>query len=148
MAYMESGENCGVWGTRSNTPDSLQNVNVYSRRAQFDERPHINTVVDGLSNGYRMIVPQRCVADKRAADFQWLEPSCPARNGDIVASGKRCVSTSNCHFVGRQRSGAPTHLRSPAMAAAATVIGRLTDGHTLELAARRAAKPSLCADFR
>ena len=26
VAYLPSGEDCGVWGTRSNTPDSLQNV--------------------------------------------------------------------------------------------------------------------------
>jgi len=38
VAYMESGEDCGVWGTRSNTPDSLQNIKVGSRRAEFDDR--------------------------------------------------------------------------------------------------------------
>ena len=26
VAYLESGEDCGVWGTRSDTPDSLQNI--------------------------------------------------------------------------------------------------------------------------
>jgi maleamate amidohydrolase len=38
VAYLPSGEDCGVWGTRSNTPDSLQNVTVGSRRAEFDDR--------------------------------------------------------------------------------------------------------------
>ena len=33
VAYMDSGEDCGVWGTRTNTPDSLQNIKVGSRRA-------------------------------------------------------------------------------------------------------------------
>ena len=33
VAYMESGEDCGVWGTRTNTPDSLQNIKIDSRRA-------------------------------------------------------------------------------------------------------------------
>ena len=33
VAYMESGEDAGVWGTRTNTPDSLQNIKVGSRRA-------------------------------------------------------------------------------------------------------------------
>ena len=28
VAYMDSGEDCGVWGTRTNTPDSLQNIKV------------------------------------------------------------------------------------------------------------------------
>jgi nicotinamidase-related amidase len=42
VAYMESGEDCGIWGTRSNTPDSLQNIKVGSRRAEFDDRARID----------------------------------------------------------------------------------------------------------
>ena len=38
VAYLESGEDCGVWGTRTNTPDSLQNIKVGSRRSEFDDR--------------------------------------------------------------------------------------------------------------
>src|SRR5262245_26883942 len=38
VAYMDSGEDCGIWGTRSNTPDSLQNIKLGSRRAEFDDR--------------------------------------------------------------------------------------------------------------
>ena len=38
VAYMDSGEDCGVWGTRTNTPDSLQNIKVGSRRSEFDDR--------------------------------------------------------------------------------------------------------------
>ncbi len=109
VAYMESGEDAGVWGTRTNTPDSLQNIKFGSDRAQFDERltidrqrdvifckkmpspfhetplqsllvwHKIDTIVitggstsgcvraagvDGLSRGYRCIVPEECVADK------------------------------------------------------------------------------------
>lgn len=109
VGYMESGEDCGVWGTRTNTPDSLQNIKLGSRRAEFDDRLQIDhvkdiiinkrmasaffetnlrslmvwhgcdtvivtggstsgcvraTVIDGLSSGYRMIVPEECVADK------------------------------------------------------------------------------------
>ena len=108
VAYLPSGEDCGVWGTRSDTPDSLQNITEGSPRAALDPRVQrapsdilINkrmasaffetnlrslltfhgtdtvvvtggstsgcvraTVVDGLSCGYRMIVPEECVADK------------------------------------------------------------------------------------
>jgi len=35
---MVSGKDCGVRGTRTDTPDSLQNIKVGSRRAQFDDR--------------------------------------------------------------------------------------------------------------
>jgi nicotinamidase-related amidase len=38
VAYMDSGEDAGVWGTRTNTPDSLQNIKFGSERAEFDKR--------------------------------------------------------------------------------------------------------------
>ena len=64
------------------------------------------------------------------AGFEWREPGCSmcvGMNGDLVASGERCASTSNRNFVGRQGRGARTHLVSPAMAAAAAVTGHMTD---------------------
>jgi maleamate amidohydrolase len=50
VAYMDSGEDCGVWGTRTNTPDSLQNIKVGSRRAQFDDRLKIDAGRDVVIN--------------------------------------------------------------------------------------------------
>ena len=50
VAYMESGEDCGVWGTRTNTPDSLQNIKVGSRRSEFDDRLKIDHVRDVVVN--------------------------------------------------------------------------------------------------
>jgi 3-isopropylmalate/(R)-2-methylmalate dehydratase large subunit len=64
------------------------------------------------------------------AGFEWREPGCSAclgMNPDKVPPGERCASTSNRNFVGRQGPGARTHLVSPAMAAAAAVMGRLAD---------------------
>ena len=66
----------------------------------------------------------------REAGLDWRFAGCSmclATNGDTVAPGERCASTSNRNFVGRQGVGARTHLMSPAMAAAAAVTGRLTD---------------------
>jgi 3-isopropylmalate/(R)-2-methylmalate dehydratase large subunit len=66
----------------------------------------------------------------KRAGFEWREAGCSmcvGMNGDLVASGERCASTSNRNFVGRQGKGARTHLVSPAMAAAAAVTGKLTD---------------------
>ena len=37
-AYLPSGEDCGIWGTRTDTPDSLQNIKYGSERAQLDPR--------------------------------------------------------------------------------------------------------------
>jgi maleamate amidohydrolase len=50
VAYMESGEDCGVWGTRTNTPDSLQNIKAGSRRSEFDERLVIDRKRDIIVN--------------------------------------------------------------------------------------------------
>jgi nicotinamidase-related amidase len=50
VAYMDSGEDCGVWGTRSNTPDSLQNIKVGSRRSEFDDRLVIDQRRDIIIN--------------------------------------------------------------------------------------------------
>lgn len=64
------------------------------------------------------------------AGFEWRESGCSmclGMNPDRVAPGKRCASTSNRNFEGRQGRDARTHLVSPAMAAAAAVTGRLTD---------------------
>ncbi len=64
------------------------------------------------------------------AGFEWREAGCSmclGTNGEVVAPGERCASTSNRNFVGRQGRGARTHLMSPAMAAAAAVMGHFTD---------------------
>ena len=50
VAYMESGEDCGIWGTRTDTPDSLQNIKVGSRRAEFDDHLEIDHVRDVIFN--------------------------------------------------------------------------------------------------
>lgn len=66
----------------------------------------------------------------REAGFEWRESGCSmcvGMNGDLVASGKRCASTSNRNFRGRQGRGSRTHLMSPAMAAATALRGRITD---------------------
>jgi 3-isopropylmalate/(R)-2-methylmalate dehydratase large subunit len=66
----------------------------------------------------------------REAGFDWREPGCSmclGMNGDLVAAGRRCASTTNRNFMGRQGQGARTHLMGPAMAAAAAVTGRIAD---------------------
>jgi 3-isopropylmalate/(R)-2-methylmalate dehydratase large subunit len=69
------------------------------------------------------------------AGFEWRQSGCSlcsAANGEIVPRGKRCVSTSNRNFVGRQGPGARTHIAGPAIAAASAVLGRLADPSQLE----------------
>ena len=109
VAYMDNSDDAGTWGTRTNTPDSLQNIKVGDARAELDPRLQIDQAQDAvinkrmasvfhdtlipsllvwhtvdtviltggstsgcirasavaaLSSGYRVIVPEECVADK------------------------------------------------------------------------------------
>ena len=64
------------------------------------------------------------------AGWEWRDPGCSmclAMNGDELAKGQRCASTSNRNFEGRQGKGGRTHLVSPAMAAAAAAAGHFVD---------------------
>jgi len=62
-AYLPSGEDCGIWGTRTDTPDSLQNIKYDSERAQLDPR---------LTIGENDIVIAKRMA---SAFFETLVPS-------------------------------------------------------------------------
>lgn len=66
----------------------------------------------------------------REAGLEWADSGCSmcvGMNGDLVAAGERCASTTNRNFRGRQGKDARTHLMSPAMVAAAALTGRLSD---------------------
>ncbi len=63
-----------------------------------------------------------------AAGAHWRMPGCSlclGMNDDKVPAGKRCISTSNRNFVGRQGAGSFTHLASPATVAASAIAGRI-----------------------
>lgn len=92
-----------------------------------------------------MIVPGSGLVKKQAeaegldkifqdAGFEWREAGCSmclGMNPDILSPGERCASTSNRNFEGRQGAGGRTHLMSPAMAAAAALVGKLADVRNL-----------------
>jgi 3-isopropylmalate/(R)-2-methylmalate dehydratase large subunit len=66
----------------------------------------------------------------KAAGADWRESGCSmclGMNGDTVARGKLCVSTSNRNFEGRQGIGARTVLASPMTAAASAIRGGIAD---------------------
>jgi 3-isopropylmalate/(R)-2-methylmalate dehydratase large subunit len=69
-----------------------------------------------------------------AAGAEWREAGCSmclGMNGDVVPTGKLCVSTSNRNFEGRQGVGARTVLASPETAAASAIKGRIADPREL-----------------
>lgn len=88
-----------------------------------------------------MVVPGSGLVKKQAesegldkiftdAGFEWREAGCSmclGMNPDILSPQERCASTSNRNFEGRQGAGGRTHLMSPAMAAAAAIVGKLAD---------------------
>ncbi len=66
----------------------------------------------------------------RAAGAEWREAGCSmciAMNGDQLAPGEYCVSTSNRNFEGRQGKGGRTFLASPLTAAATAIQGSIAD---------------------
>lgn len=97
--------------------------------------PHVQAWVVPGSQSVRQAAESEGL-DKvfRDAGFEWRKAGCSmcvAINGDLVAPGKRSVSTTNRNFVGRQGPNARTHLASPIMAAAAAVSGCITDARKL-----------------
>jgi len=63
-----------------------------------------------------------------SAGFSWNTAGCSlciAANGQVIPAGRRCASTTNRNFEGRQGTGARTHIMSPASVAASAVAGCL-----------------------
>ena len=51
---------------------------------------------------------------------------CLGMNDDKVPNGKRCISSSNRNFMGRQGTGSFTHLASPATVTASAIEGKIS----------------------
>ena len=45
---MDDGGDAGIWGTRTDTPDSLQNIKFGSRRSEFDDKLIIDDKRDAI----------------------------------------------------------------------------------------------------
>ncbi|KAK7046850.1 3-isopropylmalate dehydratase [Favolaschia claudopus] len=99
-------------------------------------------VVPGSSLVKRQAEAEGLDAVFRRAGFDWREAGCSmcvGMNEDQLGPGKRCASTSNRNFEGRQGAGGRTHLMSPSMAAAAALRGTLTDARQFRLSSSQAA---------
>ena len=69
----------------------------------------------------------RAIFEAAGAHFRMPGCSmCLGMNDDKVPAGKRCISTSNRNFIGRQGEGSITHLASPATVAASSIAGCIT----------------------
>ena len=93
-------------------------------------------IVPGSSEVKRQAEAEGLDVIFKEAGFEWRQSGCSmclAMNDDILAPGERCASSTNRNFEGRQGQGSRTHLMSPAMVAAAAVMGRLCDVRELEI---------------
>lgn len=84
VAYMENAADAGVWGTRTNTPDSLQNIRYGSERHEFDDRLTIDETVDAV---YTKRMPSAFFETPLASFLTWH------RVDTVVITGG---STSGC----------------------------------------------------
>ncbi|WP_112323533.1 3-isopropylmalate dehydratase large subunit [Oceanibium sediminis] len=114
---------------------SCTNARIEDLRAAAAVLAGRRAKVPGLVSAGSALVKQQAEAEGldrifTEAGLEWVAAGCSmcvGMNGDLVEPGKRCASTTNRNFRGRQGRGARTHLMSPAMAAAAAVTGYLTD---------------------
>ena len=83
VGYMDSAADAGVWGTRTDTPDSLQNIKYGSERHDFDPRCDIHP--DDLQYTKRM--PSAFFETPLASFLKWHEVD------TVVVTGG---STSGC----------------------------------------------------
>jgi 3-isopropylmalate/(R)-2-methylmalate dehydratase large subunit len=114
---------------------SCTNARIEDLRAAADVLNGRRTAVPGMVSPGSSAVKRQAESeglDKifRAAGLEWRDSGCSmcnGSNGELVAPGERCASTTNRNFEGRQGRGALTHIMSPSMVAAAAVFGRITD---------------------
>jgi nicotinamidase-related amidase len=84
VAYMDNAADAGVWGTRTDTPDSLQNIKYGSDRHAFDDRLEIDERVDAI---YTKRMPSAFFETPLASFLTWH------RVDTVVVTGG---STSGC----------------------------------------------------
>jgi maleamate amidohydrolase len=84
VAYMENAADAGVWGTRTNTPDSLQNIKAGSERYEFDARCVVDANIDAV---YTKRMPSAFFETPLASYLVWH------RIDTVIVTGG---STSGC----------------------------------------------------
>jgi len=84
VAYMENAADAGIWGTRTNTENSLQNIKYGSERHAFDDRLEIDKNVDAV---YTKRMPSAFFETPLASLLTWH------RIDTVVLTGG---STSGC----------------------------------------------------
>lgn len=114
--------------TNSRISDLREAANILRGRKVS---PQVRMMVVPGSESIRVQAEAEGLAEVfRTAGADWREAGCSmciAMNGDQLASGQYCVSTSNRNFEGRQGKGGRTFLASPLTAAASAIEGSVAD---------------------
>ncbi|MFF0190841.1 3-isopropylmalate dehydratase large subunit [Streptomyces sp. NPDC005244] len=144
LSYMDL-----VPGTRLDTVD-IDTVFVGScTNGRMEDLRAVAQVLRGrkVADGVTMLVVPGSMEVRRQAEAEGLDKifleagaqwrlsgcsMCLGMNADRLEGAKRCASTSNRNYEGRQGARARTHLVSPSVAAATAVVGRLSAPSYLE----------------
>ena len=89
VAYMDSAEDAGVWGTRTNTEDSLQNIKFGSRRAQFDARAEVDHTRDVI---YCKKMPSPFFETPLQSLLVWHQVDTVVMTGGSTSGGVRAMA--------------------------------------------------------
>ena len=84
VCYMDNAADAGVWGTRTNTENSLQNIKANSVRSEFDDRLEIDRSVDAV---YEKKMPSAFFETRLSSFLTWH------RVDTVIVTGG---STSGC----------------------------------------------------
>jgi len=140
IAYMQNFPGQQFKGTKINvafigscTNGRIEDLRAAAEIAKLGQvAPHVRAlVVPGSENVRRQAVEEGLDLIFRAAGFDFRDAGCSmclAMNPDKLIGDELCASSSNRNFMGRQ--GSPTGrtvLMSPAMVAAAAIVGEITD---------------------
>jgi len=141
VAYLPSGEDAGIWGTRSDTEDSLQNIKQGSDRASFDERCDIDRTRDVI---YCKKMPSPFHETSLQSLLVWHQSDTVVITGgstsgcvraaavDALSRGYRCIVPEECvadkHESYHYANLTDLALKYADVVSVFTVIDHLTDG--------------------
>ena len=142
VGYMENADDCGVWGTRTDTPDSLQNIKIDARRHEFDDRLQIDA---GRDLVFTKRMPSAFFETNLASYLVWHRVDTVIVTGgstsgcvrasvvDSLSHGYRTIVPEECvadkHEIPHFANLADMMLKYADVVPAAEVIGYLDDYH-------------------
>ena len=98
VAYMDNAADAGVWGTRTDTPDSLQNIKFGSERSEFDDRVTIDRSVDAV---YTKRMPSAFFETALQSFLTWHKVDTVVVTGGSTSGCVRATAVDSLSYVYR-----------------------------------------------